>query len=123
MGRDLEGPIHRSIIAWLQAVLPGAIVHHSPNEVPLVGKAVARAIAKAKWNGMVVGFPDILVLPGDGKAILLEVKASRGNLSPGQTDVHLRLASLGYCVGVVRSIEDARNALASWGVVTREAMQ
>lgn len=49
--QDKEGPIHLAILRWLVEVLPDrAIIHHSPNEIDLSGKEIAKAIAKAK-NG------------------------------------------------------------------------
>ena len=57
---DREGPIHKAVLAYLRMRLPGAVIHHSPNETDMRGPTVARMIAKQKSLGMVVGFPDIV---------------------------------------------------------------
>ena len=118
--RDLEGPLHRAILAWLQRVLPNALVHHSANEIGLKGKDVARQIAKAKWNGMTPGWPDLEVLTAHGP-LFLEVKAPGGSTTEAQTAVHYHMRRLGYRVAVVKGVDDARAALAAWGIPTREA--
>ena len=118
--RDLEGPLHRSILAWLQRVLPDALVHHSANEIGMKGGDVARQIAKAKWNGMMPGWPDLEVLTAQGP-LFLEVKAPGGRTTEAQDAVHDKMRALGYRVAVVRGIDDTRAALAAWGIQTREA--
>lgn len=114
-----EAKIHSAILAYLEWVLPGALIHHSPNEIGLSGIDVARQIAKAKANGTKSGWPDFeVVLPG--RVIWLEVKTSIGRLSPAQKAIHERIAKMGHSVAVVRSIDDARAILAAWDVETAE---
>jgi hypothetical protein len=126
MGRriDREGPIHRSIVEWLRVVLPSeCIVHHCRNEINKRGSAIARELAEAKRKGAVTGFPDLLILPfanGVG-ACFLEVKAEGNYTDKNQKEVHERLRALGYPVAVVRSIDDAREALIEFGVGFQEA--
>jgi hypothetical protein len=122
MPRDTEGPIHRSILNWLQLVLPRALVLHVPNEVAADGDHVRRAIGKAKSLGLCVGFPDLAVFLPDGEVVMFEVKSATGRVSTAQAAVHDRLAGLGHRTGVVRSIDDARAALARWGIETRESV-
>ena len=72
-------------------------------------------------NGAVAGFPDIMGITFTGP-FFMEVKASGGVLSPAQKAFRDRLAVLGYGRwAVVRSIDDAKDALAAWGIPTREA--
>ena len=118
--RDVEGPIHRSILHWLRLVLPGALIHHSANEINISGDRVMREIGKAKALGMAKGWPDIEVLTADGP-LFLEVKAPGREPSEDQSAIHAKMRRLGYRVAVVRGIEDVRAALAEWGVKTREA--
>lgn len=119
---DREGPIHRSIVKWLRTVLPReCIVHACANESHLSGKAAMLATVKKKAAGQVTGFPDLLILPFSSVgAFFLEVKAEGGRLSEAQKEVHAALRVLGYRVAVVRSIEDAREALVEFGVGFRE---
>lgn len=125
--RDIEGPYHRAILAQLHARLPGAIVHHSANEFPGSGEAIARAIAKAKKNGMVVGFPDLVVF-WRGQVALIEVKAPGGRLSPAQINVGLQFEANGFDVHVVTDPDDVaaiaealRQAAGDWRPVGEAA--
>lgn len=102
---DREGPYHRAVLAQLYRRLPGAVIHHSPNEFPGKGDMIARAIAKAKKNGMVVGFPDLIVF-WHGQVALVEVKAPGGALSDGQKAAHERFASNGFAVHVITDPDD-----------------
>lgn len=119
--RDLEGPVQRSVISWLRVVLPDALIHHSPNETRRPGRAgdVERAMNRA--NGTLAGYPDIWGYCDLGE-FFLEVKAEGGRLSEAQRefrDRYIRLGGQRYAV--VRSIEDAREALFNWGIQTQEA--
>ena len=72
-------------------------------------------------NGVLPGVPDIIGLTFTGP-FFMEVKAPGGVLSPAQRDFRDRLAVLGYeRWAVVRGVDDAKGALASWGIPTREA--
>lgn len=117
-----EDPIHKSIIQWLRAVLPDAIVHHSANEGVRGGKAGLLDGARRKAMGQVAGFPDIAVFSG-AKAgpMFFEVKSPGGSVSASQAAIIARLRDFGYEVAVVRSIDDVRARLFEWGVPTREA--
>ena len=113
---DREGPIQIDIVNWLRKVLPDeCIVHHCKNEVNKRGWAIAKEQARATTMGAVKGFPDLLVLTYAG-AVFFEVKAPKGYPSKGQKSVHAGLERLSYPVAVVRSIDDVRAALVSWGV-------
>lgn len=72
-------------------------------------------------NGVLPGVPDIIGITFTGP-FFMEVKAPGGSLTPAQKAFRDRLAVLG-CErwAVVRSIDDAKDALASWGIPTREA--
>lgn len=118
---DREGPIQRSIIAWLRVVMPDAIVHHSANESHLKGKAAMLASVRKKRDGMRPGFPDLIVLPfANVGAIFFEVKAPGNYTQQNQDAMIADMRALGYRVAVVRSIDDVRAALVEWGVGFRE---
>lgn len=108
---DIEGPIHRAILAHLRGAYPGAVVHHSANELPLKGKDVARAIAKAKRNGMVSGYPD-LVMHWRGRTFGFEVKAPKGTVSDNQAAVMAAMDAQGVPCAVVRSVADVEAFMA-----------
>lgn len=118
--RDLEGPVQRSVISWLRVVLPDALIHHSPNESRRPGRAgdIERAMNAA--NGVLPGYPDIWGYCYLGE-FFMEVKAEGGRLSEAQKAFRDRYHHLGGTrYAVVRSIEDAREALFKWGIPTRE---
>lgn len=115
---DREGPIQEAIVDWLRETFPDAITHHCKNEIKKRGNQFAREIAQAKRRGMVVGFPDIIFLPYAHKlnAMFFEVKAEGNYASKPQKEVHAQMGHLGYRVAVVRSVQDVRESLSSWGV-------
>ena len=117
MRTDRESPVQRAIVQYLRLAFPGAIVHHSRNEINKRGTAIAIEIAKAKAKGAVTGFPDLIVLPfAHIGPLFLEVKAEGGYATDAQREVHRQLADLGYRVAVVRSVDDVRERLAAWGI-------
>lgn len=118
---DREGPIQRSIVMHLRAVLPGAIVHHCKNEINKRGQSIMLELAKAKSLGAVKGFPDLLVLPAaDIGPFFLEIKAPGNYPTDSQREVHDQMDRLGYRVAVVRSVDEVRAVLRLWGVPTAE---
>lgn len=117
---DREGPIHRSILAYLRRVMPEAMIHHSANESHVSGKASMLASVRKKRDGMVPGFPDLIVLPFTSLTpMFFEVKAEGNYATKQQKAVHAELRTLGYRVAVVRSIEDVQESLTEWNVPTK----
>ena len=116
--RSAELPVHRSVLRYLQLALPGALIHHSPQNLGVGdGKdgKIARAVALAKSMGMLVGWPDIVVL-WRGRFMAFEVKAEGGKASAAQEAVGALIQTHGGRWAVVRSIEDVREYLADWGI-------
>jgi len=115
---DREGPVQIAIVNWLRQVLPKeALVHHCKNEIKRRGNSFAREIEKAKTMGMVPGFPDLIIIPFSTVGVFfLEVKSEGGSVQPNQTDIHEKMAALGYHVAVVRSIADVRQCLNEWNI-------
>lgn len=110
---DREGPIHRACISYLETALPGCVVYHPANEIPLRGGHVAKAIAKAKMNGTQPGYPDI-ICHWQGLTMLFEVKAEGGYLSKAQRAMRDRLEAQAIPYAVVRSVDDVAEALADF---------
>lgn len=116
-----EHQIHASILRYLRSVLPhGWIVMHVPNggsRNPIEG-------ARMKALGVVAGWPDISIYGGGhnhgGSAFFMEVKSAKGRLSNCQHRIIDQLKDMGFPVAVVRSIEDARELVAEWGLPSRE---
>lgn len=113
MRRNLEGPIHGAILTYLRRQYPQAVIHHSPNETDVRGPAIARAIAKQKMMGMLVGFPDLIMLH-EGRLYTFEVKAEGGRTSEAQKAVGEAIVASGGFWAVVRSIDDVREKMGQW---------
>lgn len=121
--RDVEGPVHRSILGYLRVALPhGAArtLHHSRNE-----GANAAERRKAAELGTKPGYPDI---QWNGRlesyahySAFLEVKPKGRTTSPEQDECHDALIDTGAFVGVARSIDDARAFLIKHKIPTRDA--
>lgn len=75
--------------------------------VPNAGKRTVWAARQAKKEGMATGFPDMVILwPGAGVAFI-ELKISKGVVSPNQADWIARLDDYGHAVAVCRSVDEA----------------
>ena len=114
-----ERVVHTSILHWLRNVLPGsAFIAHTPME----GRRGWKSQRDLKALGAVAGMPDLGVI-WDGCAYFLEVKRpapSKTYPSKAQRACHAKLEAAGAKVAVVRSIEDARDALKAWKIPTKE---
>ncbi len=110
--RRPEEAAHRAIASALAVSLPKPWMYwHTPNGG---GRSKAEGgILKAL--GTRAGIPDLFVA-GPGKVIALEVKAEKGKLSPVQKSTIGALAEAGIPTIVVRSIEEAEEALKALGV-------
>lgn len=114
-----EAEIHKAICLWLDIALPGGcIYHHSPNEA--LGSAKVQYRMKQKRLGVKFGWPDveIFVNPTWWKSetipwapVFLEVKSPKGRVSDNQKVVIAELIDAGCHVAIVRSVDDARDAL------------
>lgn len=114
-----EADIQRAIIHALRIVLPrDAIIHHSANETGGGSKAARQRQAILTGMGVYPGFTDLVVLTG-GKLLFLEVKSTRGRLSPAQRAFRDKVPAQGFGWALVRSVEDALDALADHGLTTR----
>ena len=113
-----EETIHKSVLDWLRLVLPTALIFHVPNG----GSREIREASKLKRLGTLAGIPDIFVFTEGGFAGALEIKTQAGRLSSEQHNVHSHMRRLGFKISVVRGIVEAREALASWGLKTRESV-
>ena len=113
--RPLEAAIQVAIVRYLRLALPGAVIHASPGGAKLAGNARDRGIAmhKLKSMGMLVGFPDLIVL-WRGSLFALEVKRSGEDPDEDQLWVGRRIVANGGKWAVVRSVDDAKACLAEW---------
>lgn len=121
VSRDVEGPVHRDVLRYLRLSLPhGFVVQHTPNK-----PRSAMQGSREKVLGAIKGWPDLAVYgPGpDGPSVwFAEIKAPGGQVSPEQREVHERLMDAGFGVRVVRSVDDARKAVADWRLPSTDSL-
>lgn len=110
-----EARLQGALVAFLRAALPSrAIVAAIPNG----GSRDKREAAKLKWQGVLAGMPDLIVII-DGKLIGLELKALKGVLSGPQKDIGERFNENGFPWSCVRSLEQAEAFLRAHDVPLR----
>ena len=120
--RDIEGPIHKAILAWLRVALPKSECSE-PWHTPNGGARSAIEGKKMKDMGTMAGIPDLLFLRrenGGGRLYCIEVKAPDETLSRPQVAVSGMLEKYGAYVAVAHSVDEARAAVRRWGITTRE---
>lgn len=110
-----ESTLQRHLRRWL--ALRGFIAVHVPNGASLAGDARQRAIqmANLKRDGLVPGFPDLLVYGREGRMAHVEVKAEGGRQQDTQRECQQWLEGHGQRYAIWRSIDDAEASLRSWG--------
>ena len=118
--RRVEDPLHIAILRYLRATLPhGFVIQHTPNKPRSMQQG-----AREKAMGALAGWPDLSIYgPGEeGPSVwFVEVKPKAGRVSLAQHDMHDRLRDAGFCVGVARSVPEAANLVAQWGLPSRDA--
>ncbi len=95
----------------------GCFVAHVPN----AGKRTSGGGYRLKREGMVTGFPDLLIYR-NGHHALLEVKRpgySPSDVSDAQREIHATLARQGFPVAIVTGQDEAIRALEAMGWVFR----
>lgn len=110
-----ERATQRAIRQYL--ALRGFASVHVVNGTALPGtpEQKARLVAALKEDGLMVGFPDLLVYASGGRVGHIEVKSSTGRQLPSQKAVEAWLGTLGHQYAVCRSVDDAAAALDAWG--------
>ena len=99
-----ERQIQRAIITALR--LKGALVNHNANS----GSTAAHRVMLQR-DGAMPGWPDLTVLLPGGSVIFMEVKSEKGRVSQKQRAVHEYMRRLGHRVAVVRSVQEAVDAI------------
>lgn len=118
--RGAESPIHKAVLAYLRLALPGAVIHHAANGIALGGSPIqrARAVSKAKAEGMLVGYPDLTALWRDPAGAVhfyaFEVKPEGRKPTDEQTAVGKLIEANGGRWAVVRSVTDAEDCIREW---------
>lgn len=110
-----ESLIQRDVRKYLTVL--GLTSVSVPNGSHLAGDKLARIkqTAAMKADGMLPGMPDLLVLGSHGRTGFIEVKTPKGSVTQAQQNVQSMLTRMGHQVAVVRSVDEARDALKTWG--------
>jgi hypothetical protein len=111
-----EYDLHCEIVAYINAVWPGNLVHHPANgEHRNKGAAM-----RLKKMGVRRGVPDLCIPYGMGRVLWMEIKAPRGRASAQQLAFIDRLRALGHTVAIIRSVDDVKNTFKALGIVTKD---
>jgi hypothetical protein len=112
-----EADIQRAIVADCRRNLTNGYVAATVATAQGSGSPEQRARygAKLKSFGVMAGEPDLRVYLPAGVTVHLEVKAEKGRLSEAQEFAHANLGTLGHQIYVVRSLDEARDALIRHG--------
>jgi hypothetical protein len=114
-----EADLQRAVVSALRVALPkGAIVHHCVNEVTEPGPRGAKRQAILVGMGVHPGFADLIVIC-QGRVLFLELKSLKGKLSETQEAFRDAVQAQGFGWSLVRSLDDALDALADHGLATR----
>jgi hypothetical protein len=107
------------VVQALHFALPrSAIIHHCANEVTEAGPRGAKRQAILVGMGVHAGFADLMILC-DGRVLFLELKAQKGRLRPTQEAFRDAVLAQGFGWALVRSLDDALEALDDQGFTTR----
>ena len=112
-----ETQIQRAIVQWFQLALhPNVAWCAIPN-----GGYRRRVEARImKGLGTVPGAPDLVLWFPPGKSLCIEVKTETGRTSESQFFFHAKLQWCGIPIAVVRSLDDAIEAVKRAGVPMRD---
>jgi CheY-like chemotaxis protein len=109
-----ERIVHRQIVSALRQL--GYIVAHVPNGSALPGNELARwkQSAVLTADGMMAGFPDLMIIDRQGRMGLIEVKREGGALRDDQVRIIGLLRRWNVPVATVCTLDDALAAVAGW---------
>ena len=90
---------------------------HVPNGAHLAGdpERAARQMNALKRDGLMPGFPDLIVYGRAARIGHMEVKTAKGKLQDTQIAVQAWLEAMGHHFALVRSVDDTLAALRLWG--------
>ncbi len=113
--KRVEQNFQRMLVKALRIVLPqDAFVFAIPNG----GWRSPVEAAILKGGGVIPGIPDLAVIHA-GRIYFLELKAPKGRLSANQRDTCNLLKIAGAHVAVVRTLDEALDALHRFGIPLR----
>lgn len=109
-----EHSIQSQLIKELHYRLRPELVRYA---IPNGGLRNVRVAQQMKAEGLQPGMPDLGFAIEDGRSAWLEMKAEKGALSDSQHGIRFKLESLGHRWAMARSVDEAIERLASWGLL------
>ena len=113
--RQDEEALHRAVVRYLQWALPADATFYHPANGGLRSKVTA---ARMVALGVRAGIPDLAIV-WKGRALFIELKAPRGQLSAHQKQMINKLIYCGAEVMCCRSVECVYGSLVELGVPLR----
>jgi sporulation protein YlmC with PRC-barrel domain len=110
--RRPEQTLQRTILSFIHAQYPRALVFHVPNG----GKRGKIEAAIMKSLGVRAGVADLCLHWRGGHTGYLELKSEKGRLSQHQKQFANECAALDIPWACVKSIDEIQSVLKSWGV-------
>lgn len=107
----LEQELQQSAVAFITAAYPDLLFFHTPNSS---GNRGARLGGILKSMGVKPGVPDIFILLPTGHAAFVELKASKGSLSPAQKAFRDQAQAFGALWAECRSLTEIADTLDRW---------
>lgn len=110
-----ESHIQQAVVKYLRD--KGYMVAHVPNggKMPGTQRQRMQRGARLKREGLLAGFPDLLIYGSNGRVGHIEIKAEGGTQTPSQKEVQAMLETLGQSYTICRSIADVDETLTEWG--------
>lgn len=112
--RDDEYQLQKAIWQHIMLLKPANVIAYA---VPNGEHRSKRTGARLKAMGVVAGVPDFAFVLADGRAAFLELKSSRGRLSPGQKAFADQCLSMEVEYAVSADLDTCLNILTAWGVI------
>jgi len=114
--KNAEARVQAQFLEFFKLAIPDVLVFHVDNG----GAVTPSQAARRKWQGVVAGIPDlVLVIPG-GQVRFVEVKTPGGaGLSADRTRIHEWLSANGNPPAICRTLQDVQNALKAWNIPMR----
>ena len=103
----LERDLQIYLVDLLRLNFPAWVVAHVPNQVNRRGKGGKIEAGVKRREGMLRGYPDLVIHRPGGETLLVEMKSPSGSVPAHQRAVHAQLRDLGFDVRVVKTLEQA----------------
>jgi hypothetical protein len=116
MLKQKESDLAKTVFDYLQLAKPSALYFHVPNE----RNSSPRNMKFLKARGLLPGVADLIFMSGQGVSCI-ELKVSGNYQSPSQKEFQLRCFEHGVGYKVCRSVDEVRQVLVDWGLLTASA--